>query len=349
MRNKRVRDSTTAAPWIGAMIRALDERGTDGRALALDAGVTNSQIGDPRSRVPQETMTRVWRRAVEATGDDAFGLDVARHVTPSTFGVLTHLAFVSANLEMAFNRVIRFQRLMTDSLQLRLVRDGAQFRLTVDPVHPEHPPAEEIDAFFATWTRVVRGLTWPRVEPVRMNRRRIEPSATRVFERVFRCPIRFGAEEDFLAYDIDDCRRLLPDHNLELAQQYEQILAKEAAALANATVAERVRALLFETLPDRPTASVVAKCLSMSRSALKSALTSESTSYKTILEDVRRTLAGRYLREDAYSIKEVAFLLGYADSSTFSRAFKSWTGASPRLHASSGDPPRPRERNGSGD
>jgi AraC-like DNA-binding protein len=192
-----------------------------------------------------------------------------------------------------------------------------------------------LDAFWATWVRVTRALA-PHVEPLRIHRLRPRPRGVALFKRVFRAPTRFGASQDFVEYDYRDCKKPLSDANLELAEEYDQILARQVANLAGATVTEKVRALLFEIMADGPAESKVAKRLCMSTSLLKLSLARESTTYRAILEEVRETLARRYLREKSYSIKETAFLLGYADASTFTRAFKSWTGETPRDYVLTG-------------
>ena len=62
-------------------------------------------------------------------------------------------------------------------------------------------------------------------------------------------------------------------------------------------------------------------------------LAQEGTSYKALLNRARQNLASTYLQRGKYSIKEVAFLLGFSDAATFTRAFRRWTGQSPRRFA----------------
>jgi AraC-like DNA-binding protein len=327
---------TTAGAWLHVLIRTLVAQGHDGAAMAIAAGIPPRHVRNPVERVPQASMTAFWKLAVRETKNPCIGLDAARFVTGSTFGALTHVAFVSPTLEDAFRRIVRFQRLMTDSMTLDLVCIEERYRLIIRQIARDHPPAEELDAFWATWVRVTRKLApnQPYVEPLRIHRRRRRPPDLSVFERVFRAPMRFGAQADFIEYDRNDCRKRLSDANIELAKEYDQILTRHAARLAGATLTERVRALLFEILSDGPTESEVARRLCMGKSSIKAALARESTTYRIILEEVRQSLACQYLGERGYSIKEVAFLLGYADASTFSRAFRSWSGESPAAYAS---------------
>ena len=71
----------------------------------------------------------------------------------------------------------------------------------------------------------------------------------------------------------------------------------------------------------------------MSPRKMQRHLAEEGTSYKSLLNDARVDLARNYVREARLNVTEIAFVLGFADTSTFSRAFKRWTGMSPRRFA----------------
>jgi AraC-like DNA-binding protein len=76
----------------------------------------------------------------------------------------------------------------------------------------------------------------------------------------------------------------------------------------------------------------VARALNQSPSTLQRRLRKEGTSYQTLLDSTRRELALHYLREGEHSIADVAFMLGFADQSNFTRAFRRWTGKTPRQY-----------------
>ncbi len=71
----------------------------------------------------------------------------------------------------------------------------------------------------------------------------------------------------------------------------------------------------------------------MSRSSLKAGLARERTTFQSILTETRAEMARDYLCHGHYSIKEIAFLLGFADATTFTRAFRAWTGEPPARFA----------------
>jgi AraC-like DNA-binding protein len=73
----------------------------------------------------------------------------------------------------------------------------------------------------------------------------------------------------------------------------------------------------------------IARDLGYSRQTLYRRLKSEGTTYERLLDDLRRRLALRLMREQGLAVKEAAYRLGFSDPAAFSRAFKRWTGSSP--------------------
>jgi len=96
-------------------------------------------------------------------------------------------------------------------------------------------------------------------------------------------------------------------------------------------VSTRVQQALLAALPDgAPSKTATARKLGMSARTLQRHLAGEGTSFKDLLDGARVDLARTYVAERRLSVTEIAFVLGFADTSAFSRAFKRWTGASPR-------------------
>src|SRR5262249_21828347 len=104
--------------------------------------------------------------------------------------------------------------------------------------------------------------------------------------------------------------------------------------LENAGVSNRVRRALLDTLPDgAATKPTIARRLGMSPRTLQRHLAGEGTTFKDLVADARMQLARNYLAQRRVPVTEIAFVLGFADVSAFSRAFKRWTGQSPRAYA----------------
>ena len=330
---------STMGTWIQAIVRALDDqgiKGINGTELALRAGISPRVLRNAEERAPQPAVTRLWAMAVEATGNPCFGLLVPRYVSPVTFHALGYAILASPNFKAVFQRLIRFQRLISDATEQRLELAGDRYRLVIERLSPLGPPHEAVDAFMATGVRTLRGLSGSaRVDPLALYLQRPEPQPSELFHKLFRCPIHFEAAADLVEYSRKDVEAPLPHANAELAKQSDAIVAEYLTRTGRiGTLSDRVHALLVEHLPDGgPSEATVAQRLCLSLRNLQLQLAQEGTSYKALLNRARRDLASSYLQRGKYSIKEIAFLLGFSDAATFTRAFRRWTGQSPRRFA----------------
>jgi len=328
------RTATALTSWCRAIQSALEARGLDSRALFREAGLDPGALSDPNARYPVEKTVHLWRLAVEATGDPAFGLEVSRHIRETTFHALGYSLLASATLKDAFERLVRYFRIVTDAYELAFEREGADyaFVIGVDPDQPR-PTHAAIDAFAAIEVRMCRALYGRDFRPRRVTLQRPAPQDTRPFERALKAPITFEAERNSIVMAAAQLEKPLDTANPELARMNDEVVIRYLAKHVKENVTDRVHALLVEQLPHgEPTQEQIARSLHMSLRSLQRRLVEERTSYKAILNDTRRDLALSYIRDGGYSISEITYLLGFFDTSSFSRAFKRWTGQSPSAY-----------------
>ncbi len=324
-------EPTTLASWTRALRKLLEARGLDSVALCREAGLDPRLMDDPRARYPLSATTRLWQLAVAASGDPALGLSVSRYITPTTFHALGYALSASGTLLELFERLVRYHRVVSDALCLRLERsaDGYLFGLRVAEGHAL-PAAEALDAFAAIYVRTCRkrlGRDW---SPRAVYLQRPAPADAGPWQAAFRAPLFFAAGETRLEFSHADLEQPLEDANPELAEHNEAVLQRALEQLDTPTWARRVRALLEDRLPaGEPAAEGIAQSLHVSLRSLQRHLSEEGCSFEQLLSETRRRLAEQHLRDPRCSLSEVAYLLGFADTSSFSRAFKRWSGLSP--------------------
>lgn len=117
-------NSTSLSSWAKAIKKALDGAGCNGQALLQEAGLELPALDDPDARYPVRKTARLWQLAVEATGDANFGLKVASQVNQTTFHALGPTLTVSATLGEAFDRIVRYFRLVSDAAELDFRKQG---------------------------------------------------------------------------------------------------------------------------------------------------------------------------------------------------------------------------------
>lgn len=335
-------DATTINTWAIALVRTLDARGCAGRALLVEAGLDPALLGDPNGRVPVSGMVRLWRLAVAATGDPCLGLKVAAYVQPATFHSLGLALLASQTLEDALLRSARYSRIVSNAVEVRIERGATEARQIVEWRMATPVVEEAIDLVMASTVKM--GLLLLAIDPAVQRpmhlrlRRAATPAMRAEFAAHFACPIDFEAAENSLALPLDWLDRPLPMANPQLARQNDLVVMEYLARHDGSRLAEKVRALLVSRLPaGEPARAEVAQALLLSEKTLQRRLRDEDTSYQQLLDDLRRDLARKYLREPAASVCEVTFRLGFSDQSSFTRAFRRWTGVTPGEYRSQPD------------
>lgn len=326
------RSPSVSGTWIAAMLRALDARGVDGAELARTAGMNPAALTDPDARVSRESLTRLWGLAVAATGDPCFGLTIPRYLTPTSFHALGYAVLASATLKEALERIIRYRRLIGDIVQLSLIEMEDRYRFAIDVSAPPGVPFESVDAFSAVLIGQARLTCHDRnLRPLAVLLERPQPPDPTPFRQVFHVDVQFGQQLNAIDFARADLERRLPAANAELARQNEQVIVAYLARAEKARLASRVEAAVLRALPDgSPSKQAIARELGMSGRNLQRHLAEDGDSFKEIVERARANLARSYVVEGRLTMTEIAFMLGFADTSVFSRAFKRWTGRSPR-------------------
>ncbi len=329
--------ATALTSWARAIRKALEAAGLDSARLFAEAGLDPAALDDPNARYPVAATTRLWQLAVQASGDDAFGLTVARHVSQTTFHALGYSLAASSTLKEAFDRLLRYFRIVTDAAELSFeeTAEDYQLRLQVDPARAVIAP-QAMDAFAYLMLRLCRGLYRRDFSPLRVSLMRAPPHHLAAFERAFRAPLQFEAAENRLCFAREPLEARLEGANPELARHNDEIVLRYLARHDRDNLVARVRGLLAEWLPSGvPGEEAIAAALHLSSRSLQRKLAEEGSSYSQLLTDTRQELARSYLADPRSSVSEIAYLLGFADTSSFTRAFKRWEGASPSAYRES--------------
>lgn len=150
------------------------------------------------------------------------------------------------------------------------------------------------------------------------------------FARILNCPVHYGAHCNEAAFPKILLERSLPQANVVTAamceQQCNELIHRRRI---NAGVKVAVEQFLRDQRWQKPVLAEVARSLNMSERSLKRRLQQEGASFRELVEQYRKSEACRLLAEGDMTIRDIAFGLGFSDTSTFSQAFKRWHGVAP--------------------
>jgi len=321
------------ATWAVAVAQALDEIDLDSKAIFAEAGIDLVAARDPTMRFPAAKMTQVYDLAEKFSDDPAFGLSIARFVHPTSLHALGYSLFASRTMETFCRRIVRYFRLVTTNAINQFEETESDFRLIMVPAIDRTSFVPQ-DTWLATIMRFGRHIYRPDFAPLRVGLRRPEPQKNKNrFTEYFQAPIDFGCDTNMLVFDKHEMQVQLPAANAELARQNDQVVLSLLARMDREDIIAQVRASVVDLLPSGECSKEkIAGRLNMSERTLQGRLSTKNTSYRDLLNETRKELAEQYISQGLRSFSEVTYLLGFSDISSFSRAFRNWTGLSPSVY-----------------
>jgi AraC-like DNA-binding protein len=336
--------TSTIASILPMVIEAMDKNyNFDARPLISNLGIDLSRIEVPGARYPTAMMIDLSHSLLEKTGDDCIGLAIGSHVRPTTFYALGYAWLASATLLGAFKRLARYDQIVSTADVVTVAPGNNTYSLvfTHRSAGIEARPIG-IDCFFMALISMCRWIGDPSTAPVEVHLQHDSAGRDGDYVTAFGAPVVFEAEQNCLIFDRDTAERPVSGSNTGLAGMNDRLAENYLASLEPSAVTTHVRELLMQLLPSGgATQERVASRLNRSCSSLQRDLRSEGTSFRDVREDTRQRLAKGYVQNSDISLQEVAFLLGFSDQSNFSRAFRRWTGKSPKdwresMHAGAG-------------
>ncbi len=279
---------------------------------------------------------RLWH-AMEAIMDEpAFAIDLVPRIRHEGFDPAVFAAFCSPDLNTALQRLSRFKPLVAPvNLQVEVGPTQTSVEVQIHGADDLALPAALVGVELVFFVHLARNGTGLPVRPRRVEAPMVLPGLQR-YEEFLGTRIHRG-KRTRVVFDAADARAPFISRNEAMWQTFEPTLRQRLDRLqAHASTAERVRACLVERLPSGETSMAqVAKRLLLSTRTLQRRLGDEGTSFHEVLRDVRAELAQHYLAQHELSGTQIAYLLGFDDPASFSRAYRGWTGASPEQARSS--------------
>jgi len=300
-------------------------------ALA-QAGIARDLPEDPDGVVTTARYFAFFRALESLAGDPGLA---AKLVAAAETATAAHppamlAAFHSPRYREALDRTAHFKRLIRAEV-LTITEAEGEVAITKDWPHATEPePALSVDIGFGMLVELGRRGTARPIVPARVELARSGPPSE-ALARYYGGPVVTGAARDRLVLRSVDVDLPFPGHEPELLQLLLPALCTALGALdEHASLGGRVKWVLKRGLASgRRELADVATDLGMSERTLQRRITEEGTTFRELLVAARQELGRQLLADSEATIDEIAYLLGYQDTSSFHRAFREWEGVTP--------------------
>jgi AraC-like DNA-binding protein len=344
-----VPNPTIAAGYPKSLLDFAVSRGADRQMLIERSHIRLDDLTDQDSRIPLANYMALLKAGIELCNEPALSLLFGEAVRLQDISLVGLIGVAFENVESVRQQVNRYAPLTLDADDggtadaIEIVRENGEvwmkFTSEIYKVHPLLTEsgfarnvcgARALQASLSASMPSLAKLSFPKA--IRFTH--AEPRYRAEYDRIFGVPLFFGSHMNAFLIDEAFLKMKLPRTNPYLSE----ILSARADELLKSlemskTMRGRVENLLIPILhTGEASMDVIAVKLGLSRQTLFRKLKAEGITFEKVLDELRHQLALHYLNEKKVPVNQTAYLLGFSQPAAFSRAFKRWTGSSPRIY-----------------
>lgn len=325
--------------YPGFVFRRLREEGHQSGSLLAETGLEEHQLSDPHFRCGFQPLRRLLLNAIEQTQDPHLGVTLALQFQPTYIGLPAYTAMNAAQFRDGLLVLERFFFLNFPAFTIGLVEEkpGLQAGETALRLRSKFS-FSDIEYFgFSSAVVAINGLLKAMLGSncvaTRAEMTVRTPDGWPEIEKKLGFPVRFDAADTQIVFPKALLNRALPGADPINHARFLGLCEQFAAEMAYQTtpVTEVLAILDGEETLTMPLSDVAAK-LGYSERGLRRQLDRTGTSYRQLVDQVRKRRASDLLAGTTQPIKAIAGAVGFESSSNFARSFKRWTGLTPKAY-----------------
>ena len=322
---------SVSAEYLALLLDVLSRRGVATETLLAGTRIEPGCWRDPQARITAQDFEVVATRAMALSGEPWLGWELGASMTLSSHGFLGYAAMSSATLGEALELAVKYFRTRSTLVQLETFTDGDMAVMQINELLALGDLAPLImESLFSSFhfmgEKLVPGLDV--IGELRFSYP--EPDYFARMRPVMPVPVYFDCAYNQMRFPVERMQYPLQFADPRLARMAADQCEQEMASIKlPPPLLGQVRRIILGGGGRFPGVEEVAGELHMSSRTLKRKLQQLGTSYKEVLDGLRKGLAVEYLTQSEKTVDEIAMTLGYSDASNFARAFRRWTARSP--------------------
>jgi AraC-like DNA-binding protein len=302
-----------------------EEVGIDVTPLLRSIGVTRSMLADPEQMLPARSIVWLMEESAVASGCESFGVRMAEHRQLADLGMVSLLIAHQLTLRDALDVLTEYRHRINSNLTLQLEESGDTIflreHLGLSPPMPSRQASDVALGVLYKMCRAVMSETW-RPQCVCFSYERPPPADRAVYDRLYDCPMQFGADFDGIVIDRSDLARVNPRADPALANHARQ-LVRAIIDPGSRSVAEEVEHSIRMLMPlGRANIGEVAHALGTNQRTLQRQLDRDRASFSALLDHVRVQQVSQHFTNRRLTLTDIAHLLGYSTLSSFSAWYR---------------------------
>lgn len=324
--------------YILSALGGAKAKGIDTQALLKKCRISEKPLKDPKARFNVDNVAKLYAGIAIELNDEFMGF-TEKPIKVGTFALMAEWVSHSRTLEELLQKAIRFYNQITDEVQMSLAIEDEHVYFTSEFRRPELDFEHfYIEYWHVTWHRFA---SWFIGKPIKLlgayiNYTPLDPAE---FALLFRCSTHLKSKYNRLVFH----KKYLQEPVIKTQEDLQVFLRRAPIDMLtipgeDTSLTARIKQLL-DPRPFRdgdilnlPTSKQLAKTLGISEQTLRRRLSDEGSSYQKIKDNLRQELANKLLSNGAISIAKISKQLNFSEPRAFTRAFKQWSGMTPKAY-----------------
>ncbi|WP_243370796.1 AraC family transcriptional regulator [Microvirga solisilvae] len=309
----------------------LSEFNVDSVPLIREAGLDPALFDDGTNVIPHAALGRLLSLCVTRTNCNHFGLLVGMSASILSLGMVGRLMQHSETLGDALRALVSNLCIQNRGSvpSLTVSDDVAIFTFSV--YQSEAESADQIsDGSLAVAVNAMRSLCGPEWHPLEVLLPRMCPKDQEPYRRHFRAPVRFNQESASIVFPVRDLKLRIPGADPMMRAMLEERIQQMKGAQGSEFSDDIRRLLRMRLTSNHCSADEIAHLLAIHRRTLSRRLKDSGMGYRAITNEIRFEIARQLLTDTQVPLAQIAAALGYSEASAFTRAFRRWSGQTPK-------------------
>lgn len=329
--------NTLSVSSFNLILYAAQQKGADYDLLCKKVGITPQDLQNPDNHLPIIKAQKLWKEAIEMTGDAFLPLHIGEMINTISVGILAYVMMHSPTLKKALDKLCQYQDIVCDASKTSLIIDNELAYLTIsEPSNDIFAPHYAYESTLSIYNSAISGMLGQTIPltavhfdyPAYVN-------DLSEYHRIFKgAEIVFSSHFSGLVFEKKylDCLILNASPNLFSIFEVHADAILKSLKPAESLQEKIKKEILHDLKGEEPILSNIAKKLGIGVRSIQLKLKEEGVTFQQLLDEIRKNLATKHLKEAQLSTTDIAYLLGYSEPSVFFRSFKKWTGQTPTVY-----------------
>ena len=319
---------TVSVIWVKGLLQAASLQGVSDGAVLSAARLPPECLSVAGGRIGLSDTISLWRAAERLSEDPLFGFNMGQSLQPAHFQLIAFTMLSSETLGSAIDKILKYQRLISDGGAFTLTQASPISSALIYRPTVSNFSYHQIDAVMVAVVRFVHWLLGRDKFVLEVHLQHDAQQGLSVYQDYYQAPVLLNQVENSLLFDSELLTEQLPGFDASLAAVHEQMADSQLRRLLASSIVTQVQELLMTAKP-YVNRDDIAQKLAMSGRSLQRKLQQEGSSFQQLFDEYRHQRSLLLLQDKDLSLADISVKLGFAENSTFYRAFKRWQGITP--------------------